>query len=382
MKRIRRKIWAGAYLLRFSRFSHLWVAPGIAAMAAMCLGCEAESEAEKTATLEDLKPSAQTVGLKLANRFAQSTLSFSTVESLPGDGYKSACEWYGALGVAKSTGNQALLNSLVAKFDSFTPNFVQLMTDGDDSVDRYIFGIVPLEIFIQTGDASFLPLGTAVADEQQATGQDRDAIDDMFMMTGLQVQAYRATQDIAYLDFMAELMVKYLKPQQDNGLFFHNKFQAPVHWARGNGWFAAGMAEILKDLPPTHAHYQTIKTGYANMMAGLLPYQLESGLWAQVIDMPDDPANWGETSGTAMFTYAMISGVKLGILDAEIYMPAIDKAWQGLLDKIDEEGNIADVCVGTWYEATPEEYMAKQRLVGDGHGQAPVLWIAAELLRD
>ena len=360
--------------------SQLFLILCAAAIAAISFGCD-DSDTSETITIEELQPSAREVGLKLATRFAEKKLSFSTVAKLPGDGYKSACEWYGALGVAKLTANQALLDSLVTKFDSFKPDFVQLMTDGKSEVDRYIFGIVPLSIYLETGDASYMPLGTEVADVQQETNQTRNAIDDMFMMTGLQVQAYRATKDIKYLDFMAGTMVTYLKDQQENGLFFHNTFQAPVHWARGNGWFAAGMAEMMRELPETHQHYETIKTGYMNMMNGLLPYQLDSGLWAQVIDMPDDPNNWGESSGSAMFTYAMITGVKLGILDAGTFMPVIDKAWTGLQEKINENGDVTDVCVGTWYEATPEEYMAKQRLVGDGHGQAPVLWIAAELLR-
>ncbi len=68
------------------------------------------------------------------------------------------------------------------------------MTSGDAHVDRYIFGMVPLEIFLQTDDMSFLSLGTNVADTQQTTNQVRNAIDDMFMMTILQVQAYRATK--------------------------------------------------------------------------------------------------------------------------------------------------------------------------------------------
>jgi rhamnogalacturonyl hydrolase YesR len=77
----------------------------------------------------------------------------------------------------------------------------------------------------------------------------------------------------------------------------------------------------------------------------------------------------------------MIAGVRRGVLDAESYVPAIEKAWAGLQTKISPAGAVSDICVGTWYHATAEDYMALQRLTGDGHGQAPVLWAAAELLR-
>jgi unsaturated rhamnogalacturonyl hydrolase len=348
--------------------------------------CEGEQVCCEGATVPEnplahLVTSAEEVGLLLANRFNQQALAFNSVANLPGDGYKTACEWYGALGVASLTGSQSLLDSLVAKFDPLKGDFITAMTGGDAHVDRYIFGIVPLEIYLQTGDASYLPLGTETADTQQVTNQTRDAIDDMFMMTSLQVQAYRATGDETYLNFMSDIMVDYLGAQQQNGLFFHNVNEAPVHWGRGNGWFAAGMAEILRDLPAGSANYQTILDGYVRMMEGLLPLQGPNGLWYQVLDMPDDPSNWEETSCTGMFTYAMVAGVRRGILDAATYVPFIEAAWDGLQSKISPQGDVSDICTGTWYHATAQEYMALSRLTGDGHGQAPVLWVAAELLR-
>jgi unsaturated rhamnogalacturonyl hydrolase len=346
---------------------------------------------EKTATpvnpLAHLIPSAKDVGVLLANRFSKQALNF-TAKNMPGDGYKVVCEWYGALGVAKSTNNQTLLDALVAKFNPVKATFVADMTGGDAHVDRYIFGMVPLEIYLQTGDASYLPLGLEVADKQQTTSQTRNAIDDMFMMTGLQLEAYRAKkkatseQEAAkYTNFMAPIMVDYLKAQKANGLFHHNVTEGPVHWGRGNGWFAAGMAEMLKDLPKSDARYATIEAGYKKMMEGLLAFQSKNGLWYQVLDLPNDSKNWEETSGSAMFTYAMIVGVRRGVLDATKYVPVIDAAWAGIQKKISAQGDVSDICIGTWYKANAAEYMALTRLTGDGHGQAPVLWAAAELLR-
>lgn len=331
--------------------------------------------------LAHLKPSAEQVGLLLANRFRAQPLAFSSVADLPGDGYKVACEWYGALGVASLTGDQELLDALIAKFDPLKTDFVNAMLGGEAHVDRYIFGIVPLEIYLQTDDESYLSLGTETADAQQVTDQARGAIDDMFMMTALQLEAYRATGAPKYVDFMAATMVQYLSAQQENGLFFHNVDEAPVYWGRGNGWFAAGMAEIMRDPPDDPEQYQIIEAGYGRMMEGLLPAQSDNGLWYQVLNMRDDASNWEESSGSAMFTYAMIAGVRRGVLDAATYVPVIEAAWAGLQSKISPQGDVNDICIGTWYQDTAQNYMALDRLVGDGHGQAPVLWAAAELLR-
>ncbi len=141
------------------------------------------------------------------------------------------------------------------------------------------------------------------------------------------------------------------------------------------------MAEIMRDLPKAAADYATIEAGYKKMMDGLVKVQGPNGLWYQVLDMKDNPSNWEETSGSAMFTYAMIAGVRSGVLDAATYVPVIDKAWAGIQKKINANGDVSDICVGTWYKASAAEYMSLSRLTGDGHGQAPVLWAAAELLR-
>ena len=58
------------------------------------------------------------------------------------------------------------------------------------------------------------------------------------------------------------------------------------------------------------------------MMAALLKYQGKDGMWRQLIDHDDA---WPESSSSAMFTFAMITGVKNGWLDAATYGPAARK---------------------------------------------------------
>jgi rhamnogalacturonyl hydrolase YesR len=182
-------------------------------------------------------------------------------------------------------------------------------------------------------------------------------------------------------------MVAYLdKLQQPNGLFFHAP-DSPFYWGRGNGWYAAGMAELLRSLPAKHPRRARILEGYRKMMASLLKYQGEDGLWKQLIDHPE---SWSETSGTGMFAFAMITGVKNGWLDAKTYGPAARKAWLGLVKYLDANANIREVCAGTNkaakevgpdLDAQLKFYMERPRLTGDLHGQAALLWTATALLR-
>src|SRR5437763_9351153 len=84
------------------------------------------------------------------------------------------------------------------------------------------------------------------------SSQARYWIDDRYMITLVQVQAFRATGDWQYIDRAAREMSAYLdKLQQPNGLFYHAP-DAPFFCGRGNGWVAAGIAELLSSFLINH----------------------------------------------------------------------------------------------------------------------------------
>jgi rhamnogalacturonyl hydrolase YesR len=128
---------------------------------------------------------------------------------------------------------------------------------------------------------------------------------------------------------------------------------------------------------------------YKKMMAALLKYQGKDGLWQQLMDHPEA---WSESSGSAMFAFAMVTGVKNGWLDGPTYGPAARAAWLGLVAKLDDNANILDVCGGTNKWSTrngdPVQYYLNRpndnkilTSADELHGMAPMLWTATALLR-
>lgn len=299
--------------------------------------------------------------------------------------YPEIIAWYGALTVAKLTGDQDLRDRLVQRFVPFLSDPVAIHISHEAHVDLRVAGTAPLEIFIQTQDARCKALGLGLADAQWEnttpdgiTTEARYWIDDMYMIPIVQVQAFRASGDAKYLDRAALTMAAYLdKMQESNGLFYHGT-DSHFFWGRGNGWMAAGSAELLRSLPESHPQYARIMAGYRKMMAGLLDTQMDTGMWRQLIDKP---ASWPESSGTAMFTFAMVTGVKNGWLEEKTYGLAARKAWLALVGLLDENANLREVCVGTNKGFDEPYYLARPRTAGDLHGQAPMLWTASALLR-
>lgn len=309
--------------------------------------------------------------------------------------YPETCTWLGALRYADVTKNKKLLRQLEERFlPIFGPE--RRLQPLPDHVDHTVFGTIPLQLYKQTGKEIYFHMGIWYAEDQwkmprntkhkeeyQAlldkglSWQTRFWIDDMFMISAIQSQAYLVTKDRKYIDRAAAEMVVYLeKIQRPNGLFYHAE-DVPFFWGRGNGWMAAGMTELLGLLPRDNPNYNVILDNYRKMMTTLLEYQKEDGLWGQLVD---DKTTWSETSGSAMFTYAMIKGVKQGWLDEATFASVARRAWIALVGKLDKNGDLAGVCEGTNKTNDRQFYLNRKTLLGNMHGQAPMLWCITAFL--
>ena len=329
--------------------------------------------------------SPQQVGRRVTERFLNTPHVLSQDQNKePYIAYPESVTWYGALTFANLSGEKDLSERLTQRFRPLLNEDAKLVPH-PIHVDLTVFAAVPLEIYMEKKEGVYLDLGRKLADEQWAkptadglTDQTRFWIDDMYMITIAQVQAYRATGDSKYLDRAALEMSAYLdKLQQPNGLFYHAA-DAPFFWGRGNGWVAAGMTELLRSLPVNHPRRARILQAYRKMMASLLRYQDGNGMWHQLIDHPEA---WPETSSTGMFTFAMITGMKSGWLDKKTYAAAARKGWLGLVSYIEPNGDIRNVCEGTGKNKDLQYYLDRKRNTGDLHGQAPILWCASAFLR-
>jgi unsaturated rhamnogalacturonyl hydrolase len=330
--------------------------------------------------LDDVQPCDENIlGLKLI----ENLLSRDYMLYYGGKGlhYSEAGTAVGALRFAENIQDKALIGRIIDRYEKFLEED-SILISRQPHVDHNVMGIVPLQIYLQTGDERYLKVGLSFADSQwenpredSLTSQTRWWIDDMYMVGMLQIQAYRATRDAKYADRAALQLTAYInKLQQPNGLFFHGP-EFHYHWGRGNGWVAASMAEVLKSLPADHPRRPELMAGYRKMMAALLKYQSDNGMWRQLIDYE---YSWAESSCTAMFAYSMTAGVRQSWLDKAAYEPAAEKAWKALCAHVDRDGNVREICVGTGQMDDIEFYLKRPRTLGDFHGQAPVLWLIDE----
>lgn len=96
------------------------------------------------------------------------------------------------------------------------------------------------------------------------------------------------------------------------------------------GWFLAAMADVLEGMDEQlYYEYRGIMAMLKDAADALLPFQEpESGLFRRIIGQPDMPGNDPETSGTFLFAYSVLKGVRLGYLPKR-FIACGEKAFYG-----------------------------------------------------
>jgi rhamnogalacturonyl hydrolase YesR len=169
--------------------------------------------------------------------------------------------------------------------------------------------------------------------------------DALFMSPPAIAKLAAVTGESRYLEFMDRLWRETYRLLYDPAeqLFYRDARQVggarKTFWSRGNGWVLAGLARVLEELPAAHASRPFYLGVYREMAARIAALQPADGLWRA--DLEASPlAAPGETSGTALFCYALAWGIDRGVLDRERYLPVVVDAWAALYGNVDEEGRL------------------------------------------
>jgi len=176
--------------------------------------------------------------------------------------------------------------------------------------------------------------------------------DAIYMAPPTLARLHTATGDRKYLDFLdAEFQYTYdhlYDPEEKlfyrDATFFDRKTPdgKKVFWSRGNGWVYGGIALMLEHLPKDHAKRGFYETLFKEMTTAILAAQQDDGLWRpSLLDPLEIPL--GETSGSGFYTFGLAWGVNHGLLDRETHLPAITRAWNGLMTRVKPDGTVGYV---------------------------------------
>lgn len=165
--------------------------------------------------------------------------------------------------------------------------------------------------------------------------------DGLYMVMPVMTKLYNITGNQKYLDKLYEYITysDSIMYDTETGLYFRDaKYTYPKHkslngkkdfWARGDGWVLAGLAKVLADMPKDCRYRPFFLTKYLRMAAAVAELQQPEGYWTR--SMADaEHAPGPETSGTAFFTYGFLWGINNGLLEADKYLPVVERSWKYL----------------------------------------------------
>jgi unsaturated rhamnogalacturonyl hydrolase len=155
--------------------------------------------------------------------------------------------------------------------------------------------------------------------------------------------------------------------------------KSPEVWCEGLGWYAMILTEVLDLMPESTTGYKQLTSQLQKLIFALEKLQDErSGLWLQVVDKPHHPRNWHDTSGSAMFLYAIEKARLLNLADTEQCKRIVNKAYSGIKTKcfFDVEGNIniLDACDGLCVLDNYDAYVGYLRNINSKEAVAAFFW--------
>lgn len=165
---------------------------------------------------------------------------------------------------------------------------------------------------------------------------------------------------------------------------------SPHFWSRSIGWYLMASIDVLDYLPSDHSGRARIISIIQALSKATAAFQDESGMWYQVTDEGGREGNYLETSGSSMFAYSYLKGVRLGYLDESfkaLGMKAIDGIKNRVLTNDNGELHLGGICSvaglgGNPYRDGSFRYYISEKVVQDDFkGVGPFILACTEAER-
>lgn len=165
---------------------------------------------------------------------------------------------------------------------------------------------------------------------------------------------------------------------------------SPHFWGRALGWYGMAMVDALDYFPAKHPGRDSIIAILNRFAKAVVKVQdPKTGVWYDIVDMPNEKGNYVEASGSSMLVYTLAKGVRNGYLPAT-YLPAVQKGYAGLIRQfIETDANGQTNLKGTvkvsglggnpYRDGSFAYYMSEPVIVNDPKGVGAFIKCAAEV---
>ena len=203
----------------------------------------------------------------------------------------------------------------------------------------------------------------------------------------------RQFQNVRQIMFDEEKRLYYHGYDSSRTLFWADKITglSSNFWLRSIGWFLVALADVWDYMDGDESGREKIAAIFKEAIDGILIYQdKDSKLFWQVPNYPDREGNYLETSGSAMVSYALLKGSRLGILPSSYSEIGLD-VFNGIVrEKMSEENgdlNLKGICLvaglgpenNTRRDGSYKYYISEPVVENDAKGVGPFIMAYTEV---
>ncbi len=165
---------------------------------------------------------------------------------------------------------------------------------------------------------------------------------------------------------------------------------SPHFWARAMAWYGMALVDVLENFPTNNKYNDSIQLILHRFADAIKKVQdPKTGLWYDIINLPNAKGNYFEASASSMFVCAIAKAVRLGFLPSS-YLPIAKKGYAGILKEfIETDANGQTNLKGTvsvsglggnpYRDGSYEYYMSEKVIVNDAKGVGAFLQAANEM---
>ncbi len=302
--------------------------------------------------------------------------------------------YYGVCRAYEVTGNKEYLDMLTQWAD----DYIELGLP-DFTVNTCAMGHTLITLYEATGSQKYLDIvmeeinylrshalrfGDHVLQHTVSSGNDfpeQAWADTLFMAAFFMLRAGKKLEDQELIKDALNQYYWHIKYLQDpaSGFWYHGynnisgNHMSGFFWGRANAWAAYTMSRVKTVLKDWYLYPQCmdIECSLRDQLAALKLVQSGNGLWRTIID---DEEAYEEVSASCGIAAAMINN------NNPLHSKYIQKALNGILDNISEDGRVLNVSGGTAVMKDREGYRNVPKDWIQGWGQGLALAMFSDML--
>jgi unsaturated rhamnogalacturonyl hydrolase len=365
---------------------------------------------------------AQTVGEKMATTVM--TIWKDSLYSTPGRParwtYDQGVILKGIEGLWYRTGDAKYFNYMQKCMDFFVNDKGEIRTykASDYNIDNVLCGRVLISLYNVTGKEKYYK-AAAILREQLKT-QPRTNEGGFWHK---KIYPYQMWLDGLYMaePFYTEYSVAFNEPEnfedignqfiwmenhardKKTGLIYHGWDESrqqkwadpktglsPHFWARAMGWYGVALADVLEYFPRENKKRDSLIAIFKRFADAIQKVQdPKTGLWYDILNMPNGKGNYFESSASSQFVCAIAKGVRLGVLPYS-YLSIAKKGYEGILKEfVETDANGQTNLKGTvtvsglggnpYRDGSYDYYMSEKVITNDPKGVGAFLQAANEM---